>query len=157
MKNFLKLFISILICFTAAGLGTLFTISAIPTWYATLNKPSFSPPNYLFGPVWTILYLLMGISLYLVWKKGFKNKKIKDAIYLFGIQLFLNAIWSPVFFGVHSLLLALVIIVAMWFYIIKTIKAFAKIDKTASYLLYPYLAWVSFASILNFSVWFLNK
>lgn len=157
MKNFLKLLGSILICFTAAGLGTLFTTSAIPTWYATLNKPPFSPPNYLFGPVWTILYILMGISLYLIWSKGLKNKKVRDAIYLFGIQLFLNAIWSPVFFGAHNLLLAFVIIVAMWIYIVKTIKAFAKIDKTASYLLYPYLAWVSFASILNFSVWLLNK
>lgn len=157
MKNFIKLFGSILICFTAGGLGTLFTTSAIPTWYATLNKPSFNPPNYLFGPVWTLLYILMGISLYIIWNKGFKNKKVKDAIYLFGIQLFLNAIWSPVFFGAHNLLLALIIIIAMWIYIVKTIKAFARIDKTASYLLYPYLAWVSFASILNFSVWLLNK
>jgi tryptophan-rich sensory protein len=157
MKNFLKLAASILICFAAAGLGTLFTIPSIPTWYAALNKPSFSPPNYLFGPVWTILYILMGMSLYIIWSKGFKNKKVKDAIYLFGIQLFLNAIWSPVFFGAQNLLLALIIIIAMWVYIVKTIKAFAKIDKIASYLLYPYIAWVSFASILNFSLWLLNK
>jgi translocator protein len=157
MKNFLKISVSILICFAAAGLGSLFTTPAIPTWYAALNKPPFSPPNYLFGPVWTLLYILMGISLYIIWNKGFKNKKVKDAITLFGIQLFLNAIWSPVFFGAQNLLLAFAIIVAMWIYIVKTIKAFAKIDKMASYLLYPYLAWVSFASILNFSVWFLNR
>jgi len=100
--------------------------------------------------------MLMGISLYIIWSKGFKNKKVKDAIYIFGMQLFLNAIWSPVFFGAQNLLLALLIIIAMWVYIVKTIKAFAKIDKIASYLLYPYIAWVSFASILNFSLWFLN-
>jgi translocator protein len=157
MKNFLKFASSILICFLAAGIGTVFTTQAIPTWYSTLNKPFFSPPNYLFGPVWTLLYIMMGISLYIIWNKGLKNKKVKSAIYLFGIQLLLNTIWSPVFFGAHNLLLAFVIIVALWIFILKTIKAFAKIDKTASYLLYPYLAWVSFASILNFAVWFLNR
>lgn len=157
MKNFIKLASSIVICFLAAGIGSVFTSSAIPSWYATLTKPSFSPPNYLFGPVWTILYILMGISLYIIWNKGIKNKKVKAALYIFGIQLLLNTIWSPVFFGAHALLLAFIIIVALWFYIVKTIKAFAKIDKLASYLLYPYLAWVSFASILNFSVWFLNR
>lgn len=157
MKNFLKLASSIAVCFLAAGIGSVFTTSAIPSWYATLVKPSFSPPNYLFGPVWTILYILMGISLYIIWTKGIKNKKVKKALYIFGIQLILNAIWSPVFFGAQALLLAFIIIIALWFYIVKTIKAFAKIDKLASYLLYPYLAWVSFASILNFSVWFLNR
>lgn len=157
MKNFLKIISSLLICFSAAALGNIFTISSIPTWYATLNKPPFSPPNYLFGPVWTILYILMAISLYLVWKKGLKDKKVKDAIKIFAIQLILNAIWSPIFFGARSLLLAFVIIVVMWIFILKTIKAFAKIDKNSSYLLYPYLAWVSFASILNFSVWVLNR
>lgn len=157
MKNFFKLAASILICFLAAGIGTAFTASAVPTWYAALNKPFFSPPNYLFGPVWTVLYILMGFSLYIVWNKGLKNKKVRSALYLFAIQLILNTVWSPVFFGAHSLLLAFIIILALWFYILKTIKAFAKIDKIASYLLYPYLAWVSFASILNFSVWLLNR
>jgi tryptophan-rich sensory protein len=157
MKNFIKLASSIAICFLAAGIGSIFTVSAIPSWYATLVKPSFSPPNYLFGPVWTILYIMMGISLYIIWNKGIKNKNVKAALYIFGIQLILNTIWSPVFFGAHALFLALIIIIALWFYIVKTIKAFAKIDKLASYLLYPYLAWVSFASILNFSVWFLNR
>lgn len=157
MKNFLKIIVSLLICFTAAALGNVFTISSIPTWYAGLNKPPFNPPNYLFGPVWTILYILMAISLFLVWKKGLKDKKIKDAIKIFAIQLILNAIWSPVFFGARNLFLAFIIIVVMWIFILKTIRAFAKIDKISSYLLYPYLAWVSFASILNFSVWFLNR
>ena len=126
-------------------------------WYSTLSKPFFTPPSWIFGPAWTTLYTLMAISAFLVWRKGFKKKQIKNALKLFAIQLFLNAIWSPVFFGAHNLLLALIIIIAMWFYIVKTIKAFAKIDRVASYLLYPYIAWVSFASILNFSLWLLNK
>ena len=157
MVKFLKLVSSVMVCFLAGGVGSIFTVSSIPTWYAHLNKPFFSPPNWIFGPVWTLLYLLMGVSFYLIWIKGFKTKKVRDAVILFAIQLMLNAIWSPVFFGYKNLLLALVIIVAMIFYVVKTILAFSKIDKKASYLLYPYLAWISFASILNFSVWFLNR
>jgi tryptophan-rich sensory protein len=157
MKKFLTLFLSILICLLAGGIGTIFTFSAIPTWYVTLNKPVFSPPNYLFGPVWTILYILMGTSFYLIYIKGLKTKKVRDAIYLFGIQLVLNAIWSPVFFGLKNTLLALFIIVVMWFYILRTMLAFEKIDRKAAILLVPYILWVSFATILNFSVWFLNR
>ncbi len=156
MRNSLKLFSSILLCELIGIVGSLFSFSSIKTWYPTLTKPSFSPPNWLFGPVWTILYALMGISLYLVWQKGLKTQKVRDAIYLFGIQLVLNAIWSPVFFGVKNILLALVIIILMWIYILKTIIAFGKINIKASLLLYPYLAWVSFATILNFSLWWLN-
>jgi translocator protein len=157
VSKYLKLVISILVCFAAGGIGTVFTSSAIPTWYARLVKPSFSPPNWVFAPVWTTLYILMGISLYLIWSKGTKSKKVRDAIYIFGIQLILNAVWSPIFFGAHSLFIALIVIIAMWFYIVKTIISFSKIDKTASYLLYPYITWVTLASILNFSVWYLNK
>lgn len=157
MYKLLRYILSIGICFLAGGIGTLFTVSAIPTWYALLNKPSFSPPNWLFGPAWTILYTLMGISVAIIWLKGLKTKKVRDAVYLFGIQLGLNAVWSPVFFGAKNLFLALIIIIAMWIFILKTILAFGKINKKASYLLYPYIAWVSFASILNFSVWLLNK
>jgi translocator protein len=156
MRNSLKFVVSILVCLLAGGLGTIFTISSIPTWYTHLNKPFFSPPNFIFAPVWTTLYILMGISLFLIWNRGTKNKKIRSAINLFIIQLVLNAIWTPIFFGAHATLLAFVVIVAMWIYILKTILSFAKINKLASYLLYPYLAWVSFASILNFSVWVLN-
>ena len=157
MSKFLKYILAIGVCFLAGGIGSLFTASAIPTWYATLNKPFFSPPNWLFGPAWTTLYTLMGISVAIIWQKGIKSKKIRDAVYLFGIQLFLNAIWSPIFFGAKNLLLAFAVIVLMWIFILKTILAFRKIDKTASYLLYPYIAWVSFASLLNFAVWLLNK
>ena len=157
MVKLLKLITSIMVCLLAGALGTIFTISSIPTWYMHLNRPFFSPPNWIFAPVWTTLYILMGISFYLIWIKGFKTKKVRDAVTVFIIQLALNAIWTPVFFGYKNILFALVIIIAMWIYIIKTIQAFLKIDKTAAYLLYPYLAWVSFATILNFSVWILNK
>ncbi len=127
------------------------------SWYNTLNKPFFNPPSWIFAPVWTILYLLMAVSFYLVWRKGLKVKKIREAISVFFVQLALNLVWSPVFFGYKNIFLALIIIIFMFFYIVKTILQFSKIDKTAAYLLYPYLIWVSFASILNFSVWFLNK
>ncbi len=157
MNKFLRYVLSIIICLSAGAVGTIFTVSSIPTWYAFINKPAFSPPNWIFGPVWTALYILMGISLALVWQKGLKTKKVRDALYLFGIQLALNAIWSPVFFGARNLFLALVVILLMWIFILKTILALGRINKTASYLLYPYIIWVSFASILNFSVWILNK
>ena len=146
-----------MVCLSAGALGTIFTISSIPTWYAALNKPVFSPPNYLFGPVWTILYILMGISVALIWEKGLKTEKIREAMFLFGVQLLLNAIWSPIFFGVKNLFLALIVIILMWIFILKTILAFWKIKKVSAYLLVPYLAWVSFATLLNFSIWFLNK
>lgn len=157
MSKLTKIIIAVLACLLIGVLGSLFTAPSIPGWYAGLIKPSFSPPNWLFGPAWTLLYILMGISVAIVWHKGTKDKKVKEALKLFGIQFVLNAIWSPVFFGARSLFLALIIIIFMWFFIVKTIIAFKKVDKLASYLLYPYIAWVSFATILNFSVWFLNK
>lgn len=157
MSKFLKYVLSIGICLSSGAIGTFFTISSIPTWYAHLIKPAFSPPNWLFGPVWTVLYILMGISLALVWIKGVKAERAREALMLFGVQLFLNAIWSPIFFGAKDLTLALIVIILMWFFILRTILAFGRVNKTASYLLYPYIAWVSFASILNFSVWILNR
>ncbi len=157
MSKLTKIIIAVLACLLIGVLGSLFTAPSIPGWYAGLIKPSFSPPNWLFGPAWTLLYILMGISVAIVWHKGTKDKKVKEALKLFGIQFVLNAIWSPVFFGARSLFLALIIIIFMWFFIVKTIIAFKKVDKLASYLLYPYIAWVSFATVLNFSVWFLNK
>lgn len=157
MRNGLKLVVSVLICLAAGALGTLVTFPSIQTWYGTLVKPPFSPPNWLFGPIWTLLYILMGVSVYLIWNKGLKTKKVREALYLFAIQLALNAIWSPVFFGAQNILLGLIVIIIMWIFILKTILAFVKLNKTAAYLLYPYLAWVSFATILNFSVWVLNR
>lgn len=156
-NNFSKLLLSIGLSLGAGLIGSLFTFSAIPTWYATLNKPSFNPPNYLFGPVWTTLYILMGIALYLVWRKGLRKKSIRFAFSLFLIHLVVNSLWSIVFFGMHQIFLALVVILVLWLMIIVLIKIFWEIDKTAAYLLMPYLFWVSFATLLNFSIWQLNK
>ncbi len=151
-----KLILSIGICLGAGILGSFFTVSSIPTWYAALNKPSFSPPNFVFGPVWTILYILMGISLYLVLSGKRKGERGK-AIQIFAVQLVLNVLWSIIFFGMRNPALAFVDIVALWIAIVVTIKYFYSISKVASYLLYPYLVWVSFAAILNYSIWVLNK
>ena len=144
-----KLILSMGICLLAGGVGTIFTSYAIPIWYVTLNKPGFSPPNWVFGPVWTTLYILMGISLYMVWTK----RKVAN---IFWIQLFLNFLWSIIFFGWHNPLLALADIVALWVAIVLTIRSFYKINKLASYLLYPYLVWVSFATVLNLMIVLLN-
>lgn len=156
MKNTFKLIFSILGCELVGILGSIFTVSSIPTWYATLNKPPFSPPNWLFGPVWTTLYALMGVSFYLIWKQGWKKKKIKTAGTYFLSQLGLNFIWSPIFFGLKSPLFALIVILAMWILIIFTMKKTYPVSKLAVYLLVPYLLWVSFASVLNASIVLLN-
>lgn len=152
----LKFIVSIALCFLVAFLGSALTLSSIPTWYAQLNKPFFSPPNWIFGPVWTILYFLMGISLYIIWSKNLKNKKKEDAIKVFIFQLTLNLLWSLVFFGLHQPLLALITIFILWISIFMTIKSFYKISKVSSYLLIPYILWVSFASILNLAIAVLN-
>lgn len=149
-KNLSRLIISIAICQAAGVIGSFFTVSSIPTWYQLLTKPGFSPPDFIFGPVWLSLYTLMGISLYLAWQKG-KIPKV------FWFQLALNAAWSILFFGLKSPLLGLIGIVALLVLIILTIKEFWKINKLAGVLLLPYLAWVSFATILNFFIWFLNR
>lgn len=148
-KKIPLLIFSIGLCLGVGIIGSFFTVSAIPSWYATLNKPIFSPPNWVFGPVWTVLYVFMGISLYLVWQK-------KNVPSIFWIQLILNAAWSIIFFGWHNPLLALVDIVVLWIAIILTIKAFYKINKLAANLLIPYLLWVSFAIILNLFIVLLN-
>lgn len=154
INNPLKLIISIAICELAGLLGTIFTVSAIPTWYAGLDKPFLNPPSWLFGPAWTTLYFLMGVALWLVWTGSSKGKK--RAIWLFAVQLALNAIWSPVFFGAHSIGGALVVIVILWATIAVTISSFSKVSKKAAWLLVPYVAWVTFALYLNFALWILN-
>lgn len=156
MKDFLKLIICIAGCELVGVLGAFFTTSAITDWYAYLNKPFFSPPNWIFGPVWTILYFLMGVSLYLVLQNGIGKKSNNTAIKFFMTQLGLNFIWSPVFFGLRAPFLGLVTILVMWVLIVLTIRKFYKISKTASYLLIPYLIWVSFATILNAAIFLLN-
>ena len=156
MSNTLKLILSIIICQAAGLIGTIFTMDSIPTWYAALNKPTFNPPNWLFGPVWTVLYLMMGISLFIVWKEELKNKIVKSAFIIFMIQLFLNTIWSVVFFGMQSISGGLIIIVLLWLMILFTIIKFMKISRVAGILLIPYLLWVSFATFLNYSIFQLN-
>jgi len=151
--NTKKLIISIVICQLAGAIGALFTTPAIPGWYATLQKPAFNPLSWVFAPVWTTLYILMAVALYLVWNsKG--NKKL--AIKVFCLQLFLNSFWSVVFFGLKSPWLALTVIVLLWILIAKTITEFFKLSKVSGYLLLPYLFWVSFASILNLAIAVLN-
>jgi tryptophan-rich sensory protein len=155
-KAFVKLVASILICEAAGVVGSLFTTSAIPTWYAALQKPSFTPPSWLFAPAWGTLYLLMGIAAFLVWQKGLAEPGVKASLAVFLVQLVLNALWSIVFFGVKSLLGGVVIILGLWLAILWTIVRFFRISATAGALLIPYILWVSFASALNISVWLLN-
>lgn len=155
--RFFKFIFAILICEGIGLLGSIYTFAEIPTWYASLDKPSFSPPNYLFGPVWTTLYALMGISIVLILEKKISRRKKNMALILFGLQLSLNFLWSVVFFGGHQLLLSIFIIVILWINILGLIVMFKKISNFASLLLVPYLAWVSFASLLNISIFVLNR
>lgn len=156
MNNTLKLITAVIVSELAGIIGTIFTFSAIPTWYATLVKPNLNPPSYIFGPVWTTLYALIGIAAFMVWKKGLDRKDVRKAITVFGLQLILNAVWSIIFFGLHSPLWALVDITLMWLAIVWTMILFYKISKPAMWLLMPYILWVSFASYLNYSIWILN-
>lgn len=144
----------IVLCLAAGAIGGLATYPAIPGWYASLDKPSFNPPNWVFGPVWTVLYVLMGIAAYAVYKM--KKKEVRGALAVFGLQLCLNILWSVLFFGLHSPLYGLLCIMALWTAIAVTIIRFYEISKTAGLLLVPYILWVSFASLLNFYVWVLN-
>ncbi len=138
------------------NLGSLATFSQITTWYTALNKPSFNPPNGIFGPVWTLLFALMGLAFYLVWSSKYRTKEIRNAVSIFIVQLLLNVLWSFVFFGWHQPGWAFAEIVALWFAIVLTLGAFYKISKLAAWLLVPYLVWVTFASVLTFAVWQLN-
>ncbi len=152
----LKLVTSLTICLFAGFIGSIFTAPSISTWYATLIKPSFNPPDWIFAPVWTTLFVLMGISLYLVWNKGLQDKKVKTHLLIFGLQLALNVLWSFLFFGLHSPFYAFLEIIILWAAIVLTILNFSKVSRTAGLLLIPYICWVSFAAILNFSIWRLN-
>jgi tryptophan-rich sensory protein len=154
--DFLLFLESIIICQLAGVFGSIFTAPSLPLWYNSINKPSFNPPNWVFAPVWTTLYLLMGISLFLVWRKGLDKKDIKIAFTVFILQLVLNALWSLLFFGLKSPLTAFIEIILLWITILISIFLFFRISKTAAYLLIPYILWVSFASVLNFYFWRLN-
>lgn len=156
LKEVLKLIASIIVVFIAGAIGNFFTLSEITTWYTTLTKPTWTPPNWVFGPVWTTLYILMGIALYLVWSSGLDRKDVKIAIVVFFVQLILNTLWSLVFFGMHSLFGGLVTIVILWIAILVNIILFYRISKSAGLLLVPYIIWVSIASYLTYSVYLLN-
>ncbi len=163
INNTFKLIIAIVVSELVGVIGSFFTVSVIPNWYSTLVKPALNPPAWVFGPVWTILYALMGISLFLIWKQHsniLENVRMlriwRIGVAAFFVQLFLNAIWSIIFFGLQNPGWALVDIVLLWLAIVWTMVVFYKISKPAAYLLLPYFLWVSFASYLNFAIWFLN-
>jgi tryptophan-rich sensory protein len=152
-----RLILSIAICQFAGFIGSIFTTDAIPTWYATLNKPSFTPPNWLFSPVWITLYILMGISLFLVWRERNDSIHATPALIPFGMQLLLNVFWSIAFFGLKSPQAGLIVIIALWIAIFVTILRFRKVSELGSMLLIPYIVWVTFAAILNFAIFHLNR
>lgn len=150
-----RLILSISIPLVAGFLGTVFTTPAVQSWYLTINKPTWNPPSWLFGPVWTTLFILMGIALYLVWSAKMSDK-VRLGLKMFAAQMVLNVLWSVFFFGMGSFWLAFGEILILWLFILKTMMAFAKVNKTAAWLFLPYLLWVSFASFLNFTVASLN-
>lgn len=154
--NYKKLLISIVVCQAAGLLGTPFTAAAIPTWYAGLTKPPIAPPNWIFGPVWTVLYLCMGVAFAIIWNKGLDKKEHRSAAILFGLQLFANVIWTPAFFGLRSPLLGFIVIVLLLVLLGLTIRSFYRISRPAAWILIPYLLWVSFATVLNGWILILN-
>jgi tryptophan-rich sensory protein len=152
-----KLVVSIIACQLAGLIGSIFTTPSIPTWYASLRKPVFTPPNWLFAPVWTALFLLMGVALFLIWRKGLGIPGVKVALIIFIVQLIFNILWSVAFFGLKSPLFGLIVIVILWIAILLTIINFYRLSTVAGLLLIPYIVWVSFAGILNFSLFTLNR
>ena len=156
MNNLTKLVIAIAIPLAIGGTAGFFTATGVDSWYQTINKPSWNPPGWIFGPVWTTLYVMMGVALFFVWKSDVNEQLKRSAITLFAIQLVLNFFWSFIFFNQHQPGWALVEIIVMWVFILLTIFSFAPISKTAAWLLVPYISWVSFATILNYTIWKLN-
>lgn len=160
-KDYVQLFIAIALSQSAGLLGAVFTASSVSTWYSTLTKPALNPPSWVFGPVWTLLYVLMGVAAFLIWRiyttaSGAKKRTARTALVLFALQLALNAWWSIIFFGQQQLGGALAEIVCLWVAIVATMYYFNKLSRTAAWLLLPYLLWVSFASYLTYSLWMLN-
>lgn len=156
MRSTAKLIIAIAISELAGVVGSFFTSPAVAAWYPQLTTSAVNPPAWVFGPVWTTLFAMMGIAAFLVWKKGLKRRDVKIALSIFLGQLVLNTLWSLIFFGLHSPGGALVEIVFLWLAIAATIVAFAKVSKAAAWMLAPYILWVSFAAYLNYAIWILN-
>lgn len=158
MNKYLKITYCVAICLAVGYLSSKVTQSNISTWYPLIKKPSFNPPNWVFAPVWTMLFIMMGIAAGLVWNKLESNKElVKKGLLFFTVQLLLNALWSYLFFGLNNILLALIEIILLWLIIYETYYIFKQIDKRAGYLLIPYLAWVAFATILTGSIYWLNR
>jgi len=155
-RDIVKLVVSIIACQCAGFIGSLATTPNIPTWYAALEKPFFTPPSWLFAPAWITLYLLMAIAAFLIWRKGLGEEGVKCALIVFLVQLVLNSLWSVVFFGLQSPLYGMVVIIALWIAILLTIIKFFRLSTAAGWLMIPYILWVSFASALNISIWVLN-
>lgn len=153
--SIVKLIIAYGLCLSAGLAGSFFTTN-LSGWYQSLNKPFFTPPNWLFAPVWTTLYLLMGVSAFIVWQKGFENRTVKIALGFFVVQLILNALWTPLFFGAKLLLAAFLEILLLWLAILATIINFKKVSTAAALLLIPYILWVSFAAVLTAAIYILN-
>ena len=158
MNKITRIILVVVVCLSIGYMSGVVTRSAITTWYPTLIKPSFNPPNWIFAPVWSLLYVMMGVAAGLVWDRIDTNKEgVKKALFFFTIQLILNALWSYLFFGLHNPMLAGLEIILLWLMIYETYVQFAKINVIAGYLFIPYLLWVSFASVLNGSIWWLNR
>lgn len=158
MNKYIKIILLVAFCLAVGYISSELTRGGVTTWYATIEKPSFNPPNWIFAPVWTILYIMMGIAAGLIWQQiETKKEAVNTALVYFFIQLALNALWSFLFFGLKNPLLALIEIIILWLMIYETFIKFNRLNKFAGYLLIPYLLWVSFATILTASIWWLNK
>lgn len=155
-KKLIYISIAVVVCLFIGFLSSFATQGSVNDWYLGLNKPSFNPPNWVFAPVWTVLYILMGIAAGIVWSKGFHHIWVKTALYHFGFQLLFNALWSIVFFGFQSPFWAFLVILTLLTLIVLTMKWFKVVSNLASYLLIPYLLWVCFATLLNYKIWELN-
>lgn len=157
MSKYLRIIYVVTICLAVGYLSSLVTKSSIDTWYPTIEKPFFNPPNWVFAPVWTLLFIMMGVAGGLIWNKlESSDKEVKKALFFFTAQLLLNALWSYLFFGLCNIFLALIEIIILWLVIYETYFLFKKTDKKAGLLLIPYLVWVAFATILTFSIYILN-
>ena len=152
-----KLSASILVCCMVGFASSFFTRASVDTWYVTLQKPGFTPPGWVFGPAWTVLYILMATAAFLLWQKAEPGRTVRIALALYFVQLGLNALWTPLFFGLHLLFPALVEIVLLWLAIALTVLAFARIATLPALLLVPYLLWTTFATVLNAALWILNR
>ena len=158
MNKITRILTVVVTCLVIGYFSGMVTRSAITTWYPTLIKPSFNPPNWIFAPVWSMLYIMMGVAAGLVWNRiDFEKETVKKALTFFAIQLALNALWSYLFFGLKNPMLAGIEVILLWLMIFETYSKFVKINKIAGYLFIPYLLWISFASVLNISIWWLNR